>query len=143
MSVPPYEAIRNLLGGYVEVMDAGDWDGLGALFEHGKLTDENGNDVAVGAHSVRKLYGMLVQLHDGSPLTRHLVTGPVIEVDGDTAVCRSSFLVVQQFGGGPLQPIAAGRYRDTFAVLDGSWCFTERQFFLEQRGDMSNHLVSG
>ena len=139
----PYEAVRNLLGRYVEVMDAGDWDGLGALFTHGRLTDEHGKDVAVGARSVAKLYGFLVQLHDGSPLTRHLVTGPVIEVDGDSAVCRSSFLVVQQVAGGPLQPIAAGRYRDTFAVVDGTWCFTERQFFLEQRGDMSNHMVSG
>jgi 3-phenylpropionate/cinnamic acid dioxygenase small subunit len=136
-----YEAIRNLLGTYCEVMDAGDWDGLGALFAHAGFTDENGTEITSGARGVAKLYGVMVQLHDGSPRTRHLVSGPVIEVDGGEAVCRSSFLVVQQVGEGPLQAIAAGRYRDTFAVVDGSWCFTGRQFFLEQRGDLSSHMV--
>jgi 3-phenylpropionate/cinnamic acid dioxygenase small subunit len=137
-----HEAIRNLLGTYCEVMDAGDWDGLGALFAHATFKDEHGAEVTSGARGVAKLYGVMVQLHEGSPRTRHLVSGPVIEVDGGRAACRSSFLVVQQVGDGPLQPVAAGRYRDTFAVVDGSWCFIERQFFLEQRGDMSNHLVN-
>jgi 3-phenylpropionate/cinnamic acid dioxygenase small subunit len=137
-----HEAIRNLLGTYCEVMDAGDWDGLGALFAHARFKDENGTEITSGASGVAKLYGVMVQLHDGSPRTRHLVSGPVIEVDGEQAVCRSSFLVVQQVGEGPLQAVAAGRYRDAFAVIDGSWCFTERQFFLEQRGDMSSHLVN-
>jgi 3-phenylpropionate/cinnamic acid dioxygenase small subunit len=136
-----HEEIRNLLGRYCQVMDAGDWAGLGALFAHGRLTDEHGNDVAVGARSVEQLYTALVQLYDGSPRTRHLVSGPVIEVAGDGAVCDASFLVVQQVRDAYLQPVAAGRYRDTFAVVEGVWCFTERQFFLEQRGDLTGHLV--
>ncbi len=135
------EEIRNLLGEYCLVMDAGDWAGLGALFTHGRMTDEHGAVIATGSAAVAKLYGFLVQLHDGSPRTRHLVASPVIEVDGDSAVCRSSFLVHQQVGDGPLHAVAAGRYRDTFAVVDGLWSFTERQFFLDQKGDMNQHMV--
>ena len=83
----------------------------------------------------------MVHLYDGSPLTRHLVTGPVIDVKDTTATCRSSFLVVQKPPDGDLRLVAAGRYRDAFQVRNGQWRFTERQFFLDQEGDMTQHLV--
>src|SRR3954466_8369659 len=110
-----HEQIRNLLGRYCEAMDAADWPAVGALFVTGALTDENGADVARGSDAVAALYGGMVQLYDGTPRTRHLTTNAVTEVDGDVATCRSAFLVLQQLEGGPLQPIAAGRYRDRFA----------------------------
>jgi ketosteroid isomerase-like protein len=139
--VPPYEAIRNLLGTYCEVMDAGDWEGLGALFADGAFLAEKGREIARGQQAISSLWTAMVRRYDGSPRTRHLVTGPVIEVDGDTAVCRSSFLALQAPPEGSLMPVAAGRYRDTFACTDGVWHFTSRQFFLEQEGDMSKHMV--
>ena len=135
-----HEEIRNLLGRYGEVMDAGDWVALGALFTHGELQDDKGRVIARGAAAVTELWTMMVRLHDGSPRTRHLVTGPIIEIDDDSASCRSTFAVLQQVGDGPLKPIAAGRYRDTFSA-DGGWHFTSRQFFLDQEGDMSQHMV--
>lgn len=137
-----YEEVRNLLGTYCEVMDSADWDGLGALFAHGRMTDGDGNEVARGAVAVAGLYARLVVLHDGSPRTRHLTTNPVITVDGDTATCRSSFAVLQQVGPGPLVPVAAGRYRDRFVRADAAWRFAERAFHLDQVGDTSQHLVT-
>jgi 3-phenylpropionate/cinnamic acid dioxygenase small subunit len=134
------EQIRNLLGRYCEAMDAADWDAVGQLFSAGALTDEDGQVVARGAEAVAALYRVMVQLYDGTPRTRHLTTNAVIEVDGDTASCRSAFLVLQQLVGSPLVPIAAGRYRDRFTCVDGSWQFTERAFVLEQAGDLSSHL---
>lgn len=136
-----YEQIRNLLGAYCEVMDAGDWEGLGALFADGGLTDGGGHEVARGQRAVAALYASMVVLHDGSPRTRHLTTNPVITLDGDTATCRSSFAVLQQVGQGPLVPVAAGRYRDCFVYVDGAWRFAERAFHLDQVGDTSQHLV--
>jgi hypothetical protein len=42
----------------------------------------------------------------------------------------------------PLQPIITGRYRDKFArSVEGVWRFTERCFFVDQVGDLSNHLT--
>ena len=137
-----HEEIRNLLGRYCEVMDAGDWAGLGALFAHGRLTDGSDNEVAAGADAVARLYEGLVLLHDGSPRTRHLTTNPVVEVDGDAATCRSSFAVLQQVGDGPLVPVAAGRYRDRFTRGDGAWRFAKRAFHLDQVGDTSQHLAT-
>ena len=136
-----YEEIRNLLGRYCEVMDAGDWPGLGELFAQGRLTDGNGNEVAAGSAAVARLYAGMVVLHDGSPRTRHLTTNPVIDVSGDQATCRSSFAVLQQVGAGPLAPVAAGRYRDRFLRTEGGWRFAERAFHLDQVGDTSQHLV--
>jgi 3-phenylpropionate/cinnamic acid dioxygenase small subunit len=141
VSIPPYEAIRNLLGTYCEVMDKGDWDALGGLFAEGVLLDEQGREIARGQQAIAALWTAMVRRYDGSPRTRHLVTGPIIEVDGDTAVCRSSFLALQQPPEGTLIPVAAGRYRDEFACTAGIWHFTSRQFFLEQEGDMTQHMV--
>lgn len=139
MSVPPYEAIRNLLGTYCEVMDTADWTALGRLFADGHLVDEKGREIARGAEAVTALWSTMVRVYDGSPRTRHLVTGPVITVQEQTALCRSAFTVLQQGEDGVLRIIAAGRYRDTFACTNGTWHFTERQFLLDQEGDMSGH----
>ena len=134
-----HEEIRNLLGTFCEVMDAADWVGLGRLFAHGHLVDEQGREIARGAEAVTALWTAMVRLYDGSPRTRHLVSGPVITVTDGTALCRSSYAVLQQGQDGALRPIAAGRYRDSFACTDGTWHFTERQFFLDQEADMSQH----
>ena len=139
--IPDHEAIRNLLGIYCEVMDAGDFAALGAMFADGRLLDDREREIARGAEAVTALWTAMVRLYDGSPRTRHLVTGPVIDVDGDTATCRSSFAVLQQVADGPLEPVAAGRYRDAFVRADGGWRFASRQFFLDQEGDLRRHMV--
>lgn len=139
---PPYEAVRNLLGTYCQLIDAGDFDALGELFTEAVLLDDRGREAARGAASATALWNALIKRYDGSPRTRHTVSAPVIEVDGDTAVCRSSYVVFQQTGAGRLEPICAGRYRDTFACSDGQWRFASRQFFLDQMGDMSQHMVT-
>ncbi len=134
-----HEEIRNLLGTYCEVMDAADWSGLGRLFAAGRLVDDQGREIARGQDGVTALWTAMVRLYAGSPRTRHLISGPVITLLEGTAVCRSSYAVLQQGSDGALRPIAAGRYRDTFANTDGTWHFTERQFFLDQEADMSQH----
>ena len=141
MSWQAYEQIRNLLGTYCEVMDAADWDGLGELFAEGRITDEKGRVIAAGREDVTHLWRAMVHLYGGSPCTRHIVTGPIIEVSDTSATCRSSFLVAQKVPDGELHLVAAGRYLDSFSVRNGRWAFAERVFFLDQEGDMSRHLV--
>ena len=141
-TLPPYEAIRNLLGTYCLLIDAGDFTALGELFADGVLLDDRGRVAAKGAEAATALWTGLVQRYDdGTPRTRHTTANPVIELaDDGTAVCRSSFVVFQQLGS-KLEVIAAGRYRDTFASTDGVWRFASRQFFLDQLGDVSQHMV--
>jgi 3-phenylpropionate/cinnamic acid dioxygenase small subunit len=141
-TVSPYEAIRNLLGTYCLLIDAGDFQALGELFADGVLLDERERLAAKGAEAATALWtGMVRRYDDGTPHTRHTTSNPVIELaDDGTAVCRSSFVVFQQVES-RLEVIAAGRYRDTFASTDGVWRFTSRQFFLDQLGDVSQHMV--
>ena len=141
MSWQAYEEIRNLLGTFCEVMDSGDWDALGELFAHGRITDDRGRVIAGGREDVVALWTAMVRRYDGSPCTRHMVTGPIISITDTTATCRSSFLIAQKLPGSDLRLVAAGRYLDQLRVINGRWCFVERQFFLDQEGDMTQHLV--
>jgi hypothetical protein len=92
---------------------------------------------------VRDLYAKGTQLYDGSPRTRHITANSVIEVDeaAGTATARSSYVVFQGTEALPLQPIITGRYRDRFVRDGGTWRFAERCFYVDQVGDLSQHLT--
>ena len=140
--IPPYEAIRNLLGTYCHVIDTGDFEALGLMFSDAVLLDDRGRLAARGAEAATALWtGMIKRYDDGTPRTRHITANPVIELseDGLSATCRSSFLVLQQMGK-RLEVIAAGRYVDELSANEGVWRFTSRQFFLDQVGDVSQHM---
>jgi 3-phenylpropionate/cinnamic acid dioxygenase small subunit len=134
-----HEEIRNLLGRYCELMDAGDFEGVADLLAHATLRDDHGNEVAAGHDAVLALYAATI-LHDGSPRTRHLTTNTILDVDGGTARARSAFVVLQATDALALQPIIAGRYRDRFERVNGAWRFTERAFAVDLVGDLSQHL---
>jgi 3-phenylpropionate/cinnamic acid dioxygenase small subunit len=142
-AVPPHEAIRNLLGHYTELIDAGDLDGLGELFADAVLTSESGDEMGRGREGAARVYGGVRIYPDGTPRTRHLTTNSVIDVDDEagTATARSAYVVFQATDALPLQPIIAGSYRDRFARRDGRWHFTERAFGVSLVGDLSHHLT--
>jgi hypothetical protein len=141
------DLLRNLLGCYCERVDAGDWDGVGALFADGRLATEDGTVLAAGAEAVAAFYRGITHLHDGSPRTKHLVADVVIALEGDDdrrSVVRSSYLVLQAVEGAlALQPIVAGRYVDSFerdVDADEGWVWRERRFTVDLQGDLSSHL---
>lgn len=138
----PTHAIGNLLGTYCERMDAADWSGVGELFADAELAGPDGVVIAAGAVAVRAMYERGTRLYDGLPGTRHLTANSIIEIDGETASARSSYVVFQAVPGAlALQPIISGRYRDTFRCADGVWQFARRQFFVDHLGDLSHHLT--
>lgn len=142
------DRIRNLLARYCDLVDAGDWPGVGALFARGRLADEHGVELAAGAEAVAAFYARGTRLHDGSPRTKHLVTNVALDApSGDgTVTARSSYVVLQAVEGLALQPIVTGRYVDLFASgpADGGssagWHFVERRFAVDLVGDLSHHL---
>jgi ketosteroid isomerase-like protein len=135
------QQILNLIGTYCDRMDGADWEGVGALFADAALADEHGHVIARGAEQVAAFYRKGTKLHDGSPRTKHLVTNSVVELDGDTAVVRSSYLVLQATADRPLAPIITGRYVDTFRRPDDGWAWAERRFLVDLLGDLSEHLT--
>lgn len=135
--------IAHLLYIYAERMDAGDFAGAASLFEHARLRVGSGEDGTVDAAAMCKLWEqMVVRYPDGTPRTKHVVSNPIIDVDGDTASCRSYYTVFQQTDDFPLQCVVTGRYHDRFERVDGKWRFTYRDYTLiDQVGDLSHHLL--
>lgn len=137
------DAITALVMAYAERLDAGDLDGVAALFAHATWRSSAGGEPRRGTAAVRRVYDGVI-LYDGSPRTRHVVSNLVIDVvyPGHATV-RSYFTVFQTLPGFPLQAIAAGRYHDAFECADGSWRFADRLILLDLPGDLSRHLRAG
>jgi 3-phenylpropionate/cinnamic acid dioxygenase small subunit len=142
----PFEAIAQLLARYAELIDDGDFAGLGGLLAAATITMEDGTVVATGADEVRRLYESTTRRHaDGTPKTQHVITNLIVEPlddDGARYEARSRFTVLQATGDVPLQPIVAGRYRDVAErTPDGGYRFVERCMIVQLVGDVSHHLL--
>jgi 3-phenylpropionate/cinnamic acid dioxygenase small subunit len=138
--------IIELLYRYAELIDAGDFDGVGALLSKASFGGTGPQGVS-GADNIAKLFAATTRRypdHGNTPRTRHLVLNPIVDLAGDTATSRSTFCVVQDTESVPIQPIVVGRYFDTFGrgpdVSDG-WHFTERKVEIQMIGNVSDHLM--
>jgi 3-phenylpropionate/cinnamic acid dioxygenase small subunit len=130
--------ITELLYRYAELIDAGDFDGVGALLGRGNFMGVAGADPIAGLFETTT---RRFPEHGNRTRTRHLVQNPIVEIDGDLARARSTFVVLQQTDTVGLQPIVVGRYADTFARDAQEWHFTERKVDVEMVGDVSDHLL--
>ncbi len=139
-------AVTELLYRYAELIDAGDFDGVGVLLARATFGG-SASGVASGAEVIAKLFSKTTRRFphsDNTPRTRHLVLNPIVEVAGATATARSTFCVVQQTDSVPLQPIVLGRYFDRFSRDSDDrvgWYFTERKVDVQMVGDVSDHLM--
>jgi hypothetical protein len=133
------DAITALLHEYAFRLDAGDLDGVAALFEHAELGSTQHDRRYRGAREARTIYDNVIIYDDGTPKTMHQITNVAVELDGDRAVSRCYFTVLAVTGQG-LHPILGGVYRDRFERVDGSWRFTERIFDTSLVGDLSGHM---
>jgi 3-phenylpropionate/cinnamic acid dioxygenase small subunit len=140
---PPssYRAIERLIAIYAELVDDGDFAGVGVLLADATLTSGAGS--VTGREAIETLLrDNVIVYEDGTPRTKHVTTNLAIEVDEEagTAVSRSYFTALQALPDMALQPIVSGRYRDSFARRDGQWHFVERRVQTDLVGDVSRHL---
>jgi 3-phenylpropionate/cinnamic acid dioxygenase small subunit len=143
MSTADKLAITELLYRYAELIDAGDFDGVGRLLARATFAGTRSASTST-AEAIAKLFGATTRRYPGhgnTPRTRHLVLNPIVDVIDKTATARSTFCVVQNTETVPLQPIVVGRYFDSFSCDDDGWYFTERQVDVEMIGDISAHLM--
>jgi 3-phenylpropionate/cinnamic acid dioxygenase small subunit len=135
--------ITELLYRYAELIDAGDFDGVGALLSKASFGGTGPQGVS-GADNIAKLFAATTRRypdHGNTPRTRHLVLNPIIDLADNTATARSTFCVVQDTESVPIQPIVVGRYFDTFGRDDDGWHFTERKVEIQMLGNVSDHLM--
>jgi ketosteroid isomerase-like protein len=134
-------AIENLIATYAELVDNGDFAGVGILLAEATFI---GRGVPVsGRDAIEKmLRESVIVYEDGTPCTKHLVTNIVVEVDEEAgaASARSYVTALQALPDLALQPIVSGRYHDRFERRDGRWRFVERRVHIDLVGDVSCHL---
>ena len=135
-------ALSNLLHRYAELVDTGDFAGIGALFGRARVHMAGPGSDAVSGETVAAVMRRFVRLYDGVPRTRHIVTNSIFEfddVDGSTASARSYYTVLQILAAPTV--IVTGRYHDRFTRDAGAWHFSERVIHVDAVGDVSGHLV--
>src|SRR5271156_2524629 len=86
-----YRAIENLIATYAELVDDGDFAGLGTLLADATFTGSSAP--ASSPDAIEKMFrGMLIVYDDGTPQTKHVTTNIVIEVDEESGTSGSRAL---------------------------------------------------
>ncbi|MGX1811146.1 nuclear transport factor 2 family protein [Nocardia sp. NPDC055321] len=136
-----YRTLENLIYRYADLVDRGDFTGLGELLADASFFGGGGE--LKGRKAIEDMFRASVIVYDdGTPKTKHLTTNVILEVDEEagTASSQSYVTVLQAAEEVSLQPIVAGRYEDRFERRDSQWRFTERRFTFDLVGDVSRHL---
>jgi ketosteroid isomerase-like protein len=138
------EVVRALVVAYAERLDAGDLDGVAALFEHAVVRAARTGTELVGRDAVRGMYDPVIRYDDGTPHTQHVLANLEVRVDeaAGTATSHCVFTVWQATRADGLRPVLTGRYEDRFAGVGTDWRFTERIIHADLFGDLSAHMRS-
>jgi hypothetical protein len=140
------DAVHRLVYRYAELLDQGDFAGVGQLFARATYRAE----VSPGQIHVQRSPAEIEQLlrrlvicyEDGTPRTKHVMTNVIVDAAVRSATSRTYFTVLQAVPPDlPLQAVIAGRYHDAFEQdASGQWHFTDRLIFSDLRGDLSRHV---
>jgi 3-phenylpropionate/cinnamic acid dioxygenase small subunit len=140
------EQIRRLVLTYPEVSDTGDLAGVGRFLDGARMghfgVPEEEMPIAT-AEAAADNYGRAVIYYaDGLSHAKHLITNfdIVFSPDGQAALSRSNYTVLQARPELPLQVICAGRYEDTVRLVDGRWKLAVRRECMDLKGNLSFHV---
>ena len=119
-------AIREMMATYCFRLDAGDMDGMAALFVPDGVW-ETDFGTGTGRAGIAE-FGRGLRVHGPGkpPRVLHLCTNIVITLHGDTADVLSNWTTVQNSATGP-QVGSAGGYIDKMAKIGGIWMFVHRK----------------
>jgi uncharacterized protein (TIGR02246 family) len=116
------EQIRGVLARYCHLCDEGRFDEWAALF-----TDDGTFTVMGTTHQGRgDLQAFISAALPRERRGRHMLSEPLIEVDGDVALGWTDFAFVGRTGDG-LAVTQAGRYHDRFVRDEGVWRFASHE----------------
>ena len=111
------DAIRDLFARYCLYVDSGAADEWAATF-----TDKGefftGSDPIVGRDALKAFAASLP-----SGALHHMVFNEIIEIDGDSAICRSSVLVTSKGA-----VVTTGRSEDELQRINSSWRIARRTY---------------
>jgi 3-phenylpropionate/cinnamic acid dioxygenase small subunit len=139
-----HDEITNLIFTYAERMDAGDFAAIADMLAHTTISVEGVDSVVRGRDAILQAYLSSAQTYDdNTPKTKHVITNVIVDVDeaAGAATSRSYFTVLQAVPDRlPLQPVLAGRYRESFEHVDGAWRMATMHIIWDLIGDLSAHM---
>jgi hypothetical protein len=119
-----HHAIPNRIAAYARALDDRDFDAVAACFTPGAQVTYSGVTLAPGREAiVAYLQGLRSLI-----ATTHIMSVPVIELDGERAHVETSGLAFLVVPAEP-QPVVRTRglrYADEFVLEDGEWLIAER-----------------
>lgn len=121
--------IQQLFVDYGHHLDAGDFAAYAALFADDGEVLLGPMGRAKGPAAIEKL--MTELLADDVGRTYHLITSPVIELDGDTATSEVMWTVIERDGSGAPRVSMLGRHRDELVRERGRWRFRRRKGYVD------------
>ena len=130
-------AIAELITRYAALNDAGDWDGVAALYtDEGRMSRPTAPDDFIAGRAA------ILAAFRARPLraTRHVVANVLVALEGETDARATSqillFTGTSASEGLPVQsaaPPLVGSYRDRLTRTDRGWRFVERRGSLDFR----------
>jgi 3-phenylpropionate/cinnamic acid dioxygenase small subunit len=119
-------AIRRTLAEYCQLLDDGD---LGALTE---LFAPDGSIAFRGTEGKGRdgLARWFESNHPSAERGKHISANPIVEIDVEGAAVTSDFVFFGWKDNRYLVVRGAGRYHDTFVLIDGSWRIQRREIDL-------------
>jgi hypothetical protein len=132
------EAIRELFSDYCFRMDDRRYAELGALFT------ADGTWIAryAQARGPAEIAALMAANIPAEPKRKHFIMNSLIELDGDRASARTSYLVVLQAAGAGLVPSVAGTYEDVLVRTAAGWRFQERRLVHDLAAELGLNLPS-
>jgi len=134
--------IYNLIARYAELVDEGDFDGVGALFARASLTFSPGGIALYGASEVADFYQRVIRIDhaSGTPRTVHRTYNSIVTPTPGGWQARSRYDVLQRVNDSEVKLVAYGRYFDTFQLISETCCFKARKVVSEFLGDTERHI---
>lgn len=121
--------IHQLFVDYGHHLDAGDFDAYAGLFTADGEVRLGPMGSAKGRDQIRALMERVLAGVVGT--SYHLITSPIVRIDGDTATSEVMWTVVQLGPDGAPVVSMTGRHRDELAREDGRWRFRLRRGFVD------------
>jgi uncharacterized protein (TIGR02246 family) len=130
-------AIQRVVGDYADAVCRRDGEAFAATWAPDCRWELSGGRTSEGREATVALWRSAIARY---PWVAQVVTGCLVDVDGDTATAGTYILEMNHLldGSGALH---LGHYADRFRRLDGRWLFVERRLHLIYRGPLDPGVV--
>jgi hypothetical protein len=123
------EAIRQLFIDYGYYLDHGEFESYGKLFADDGEVLLGPIGRASGPQAITEL--MTKTLSGRQGMSYHIITNPIIKLDGDSATTDVMWTVIVKDEAGKPHVSMLGRHRDTVVRQRGEWKFKRREGYVD------------